>query len=89
MGCLLNGRFKGGEEKSQLVIFDSGYGGVAMGPLLRVKLMNLYKILEGADMDIEVVSASNIPYQNNSYDCGIFTIGFGEYILKELVSQLD
>lgn len=89
MGCLINGRFEGKHQKSQLVIFDSGHGSGAVGSLLGARLANLYKILEGEAGEVEVFSAGNILYQNNSYDCGIFTVGFAEYVLKELVCQLD
>lgn len=36
-----------------------------------------------------VFSSPHVFYQTNSYDCGIYTLGFGEYILKELVYSLD
>ena len=31
----------------------------------------------------------NIPLQTNNYDCGIFTVGFAEYILKEIEGELE
>jgi Ulp1 family protease len=39
-------------------------------------------------MEIRLSKGSNVPYQSNNWDCGIFTIGFAEYILKEIVNEL-
>ena len=63
-------------------MFDSGQGGTVMGKTLRQKLQNLHKVLKGDQIEIDLFPAKNIPFQTNNYDCGIFTVGFAEYVLK-------
>lgn len=30
-----------------------------------------------------------VAYQNNNYDCGIYTLAFGEYALLEILNELQ
>ena len=40
-------------------------------------------------MAIKLCHAENTPKQNNSYDCGIFAVGFCEYALLEMLEELE
>ena len=45
LGCFKNGRFKGGKEKSELIMFDSTGSGLVFGEILKCKLSRLFNLL--------------------------------------------
>jgi Ulp1 family protease len=75
------------EGKYSLVIFNSGAGG-EIGIELMARLQHLYFILRKEQVKIEVSFAENVLWQTNGYDCGVFTVGFSEYVMKEVAKHM-
>jgi Ulp1 family protease len=71
-----------------LLVFDSGPGS-SIGLDLCKRLQLLHRVLTKSEMQITLVLAENIPFQSNGFDCGIYTVGYAEYILKEIVNGLE
>jgi Ulp1 family protease len=70
------------------VIFNSGSGG-EIGEELRRRLQRLYRVLRKEEVEIAVTFAENLLYQSNGYDCGVYAVGFSEYVMKEVVVETE
>lgn len=70
------------------MIFNSGAGG-EIGVELSARLQYLYLILKKEKVKIEVGFAENILWQSNGHDCGVFTVGFSEYVMNEVVKHIE
>lgn len=70
------------------MIFNSGAGG-EIGVELSARLQHLYLILKKEYVKIEVSFAVNVLWQSNGYDCGVFTVGFSEYVMKEVLKHIE
>ena len=63
-------------------MFDSGVNnGVQVGEALAYQLSRLHQALFKTPPAIKLYEAKDIPKQINNYDCGVYCIGFCEYIL--------
>lgn len=56
-----------------------------MGAELGRRLEHLYRVLKKEAMKIRVLEGENLVYQSNGYDCGVFAVGYSEYIMREVV----
>jgi len=65
-------------------VFDSTGKLIDNVEVLKSALEGLAKRTYNKDVSMKVLHAKNTPKQSNSYDCGIYVIGFAETLLKHL-----
>ncbi len=70
------------------MMFNSGGGG-EIGIELMARLQHLHFVLLKQKVKIEVIFAENVLWQSNGYDCGVFTVGFSEYVMAEVVKHIE
>lgn len=56
-----------------------------MGPELGRRLQHLYQVLTKESMQLSLENGDNLVYQSNGYDCGVFAVGYSDYIMKEVI----
>ena len=65
-------------------VFDSTGKLIDNVSVLQSAMENIASRTTGKEVSIKVAHRKHTPKQSNSYDCGIFVIGFAETILKHL-----
>lgn len=60
-----------------------------MAERVKQRLQLFYSAVYEQKLEIEVCEAEGIAKQSNGYDCGVFVIGFSEYMLLEIVEELE
>jgi Ulp1 family protease len=85
LALLKNGHFRNLNSHHQLYLFDSGWSGPSVANTIRERLQHFESVVSEQSLKVRVCEVEKVPKQNNGYDCGVFAVGFCEYILLEMV----